>query len=271
MKGWRRIAITLAGIAASLALRRKLGEMPSRRLHFLVLVAIISCPATALAQRADLAGTQKLIVEATNEFRREEGVGAVTPNAALAKAAQDFADFMARTDRYGHEADGRNPADRARSHGYDYCLVAENIASLYNSAGFRTAELARGCVEGWKHSPEHRKNMLEAAATDTAVAVARSQSSGRYYAVQMFGRPKSERIEFRITNAAPQAVRYHVASQAYSLRPREARIHWLCGPDELTLQSADGANLRNATLRPIRGDRLVVVSEASGVSIRRER
>jgi uncharacterized protein YkwD len=256
MKGWRG---------------RKLGEMSSGSLHCLVLVAILSCPATALAQRADLAGTAKLIVEATNELRREEGVGAVRPNAALAKAAQYFADFMARTDRYGHEADGRNPADRARSHGYDYCLVAENIAYLYRSAGFRTAELAGGIVEGWKHSPEHRKNMLEAAATDTAVAVARSDRSGRYYAVQMFGRPKSERIEFRITNAAPQTVRYHLADQEYSLGPRETRIHWLCGPDDLTLHAAAGASARSTQVRPNRGDRLVVVSDPSGVSIRRER
>jgi uncharacterized protein YkwD len=233
-------------------------------------LAALACPAVAPAQRADLAGTERLVLEATSEFRREEGVGAVRPNAALAKAAQDFADYMARTDRYGHEADGRSPADRARSHGYDYCLVSENIASLYSSKGFRTAELARDYVEGWKHSPEHRKNMLEAAATDIAVAVAHSNRSGRYYAVQMFGRPKSERIEFRITNATPQSVRYRVASQAYSLRPRETRIHWQCGPEDLTLQSAGGANLPNATLRPNRGDRLVVASDARGVSLRRE-
>jgi uncharacterized protein YkwD len=240
------------------------------RLQFLLFVAL-SCPTLALAQRADLAAAERLVVDATNEFRREEGVEAVRPNPDLAKAARDFADYMARTDRYGHDADGRNPMDRARSNGYDHCLVAENIAYQYRSAGFRTAELAGGYVEGWKHSPEHRKNMLEAAATDTAVAVARSDRSGRYYAVQMFGRPKSERIEFRITNAAPQTVRYHVANQEYSLRPREVRIHWLCGPDDLTLQSAAGAGMHSARLRPNRGDRLVVVSDPSGVSIRRER
>jgi uncharacterized protein YkwD len=117
----------------------------------------------------------------------------VTANPVLARTVRDFVDFMARTDRYGHEADGKQPADRARGHGYDYCLVSENIAYQYNSAGFRTAALARDFVEGWKHSPQHRKNMLEPAATQTAVAVARSEKSGRYYAVQMFGRPKSER------------------------------------------------------------------------------
>jgi uncharacterized protein YkwD len=166
-------------------------EMELPRIPCLLVVAATLWPAMALAQRVDLSGAERLIVDATNAFRREEGLGPVKSDAALGHAARDFAEFMARTDRYGHTADGRNPGDRATGNGYGYCLVAENIAYQYNSAGFRTAELARGFVEGWKHSPGHRKNMLDPAATDTAVAVARSASSGRYYAVQMFGRPKS--------------------------------------------------------------------------------
>jgi uncharacterized protein YkwD len=241
------------------------GEKDTRKAQVILAVAL-SCPAFAAAQAPDLDSAERLVVEATNKFRREEGVETVRPNPALAKAARDFAEYMARTDRYGHTADGSNPPDRARSHGYDYCLVSENIAYRYNSGGFRTAELARGFVEGWKQSPEHRKNMLEPAATESAVALARSDRSGRYYGVQMFGRPKSERVEFRITNAAPRAVSYHVGKQDYSLRPREGRIHWLCGPEDLTLQTAGGAPV---TMRPNRGDRLVVEGVTSGTSIRR--
>ena len=237
----------------------------------LVLVAALACPGLAAAQRADLADTERIILEATNEFRRQEGVGSVKPSAALAQAAREFANYMAQTDRYGHSADGRNPTDRATSQGYDFCLVSENIAYLYNSAGFRTAELARNLVEGWEHSPQHRKNMLEPAATDTAIAVARSGKSGRYYGVQMFGRPKSERVEFRIANEAPQAVKYTIGKQSYSLRPREVRTHWLCGPEDLTLQSAGGAAMHEASVRPESGDRLVVVDDRRGVAVRRER
>jgi len=165
--------------------------MASRKIPCLLIVAAAAWPALAPAQRVDLSGAEKLIVDATNAFRREEGLGAVKSDSALAHAARDFAEFMAHTGRYGHTADGRNPGDRATGNGYGYCLVAENIAYQYNSAGFRTAELARGFVDGWKRSPGHRKNMLDPAATDTAVAVARSATSGYYYAVQMFGRPKS--------------------------------------------------------------------------------
>ncbi len=35
-----------------------------------------------------------------------------------------------------------------------------------------------------------RKNMLAPEVTETGVAVARSGKTGRYYAVQMFGRPR---------------------------------------------------------------------------------
>jgi uncharacterized protein YkwD len=161
----------------------------SPRAWALLFAALVSGP--ALAQRPDLDAVEQLIVEATNEFRRGEGLRTVTTSPVLARTVRDFADFIARTDRYGHEADGKQPSDRARAHGYDYCLVSENIAYQYNSAGFRTAALARDFVEGWKQSPQHRKNMLEPDAVDTAVAVARSDRSGKYYAVQMFGRAKS--------------------------------------------------------------------------------
>jgi hypothetical protein len=109
--------------------------------------------------------------------------------------------------------------------------------------------------------------MLEPAATETGAAVARSDKSGRYYAVQMFGRPKSERIEFRIGNNASQPVRYHLGDKDYSLRPREVRTHWVCGPEDLTLQSA-GAH---GKVRPAQGEKLVVVNDADGVAIRRQR
>jgi uncharacterized protein YkwD len=132
-----------------------------------------------------------MILEDTNQFRRAEGLGGVKPGHALEKAARYFAGYMAASDRYGHSADGATPAQRAVAHGYDYCLVSENIAYQWNNTGFATAELARDFFEGWKKSPGHRRNMLEREATDTAVAVAKSPRTQRWYAVQMFGRPRS--------------------------------------------------------------------------------
>jgi uncharacterized protein YkwD len=176
-------------------------------------LALVSAAAIAAPARPDLEGVESLAVRHTNEFRADNRLPAVKPDASLARTAREFAQYMARTDRYGHEADGRTPGDRARAHGYDACIVAENIAYQLHSEGFGTAMLASGFVAGWKHSPEHRRNMLDDAVTQTAVAVARSERTGRYYAVQMFGRPKSERIEFRVANKASQHVRFVVGVQ----------------------------------------------------------
>lgn len=101
--------------------------------------------------------------------------------------------LMAKTDKYGHTADGRQSSERARSHGYDYAVLAENIAYQYSSAGFTPVELARRFTKGWGESPSHRKNILTAEITEIGVAVARSAASGRYYAVELLGRPKIAR------------------------------------------------------------------------------
>ena len=45
-------------------------------------------------------------------------------------------------------------------------------------------------VEGWERSAAHRKNMLDRDATEIGVAVAHSPRTGRYYGVQVFGRPR---------------------------------------------------------------------------------
>jgi uncharacterized protein YkwD len=50
---------------------------------------------------------------------------------------------MARTGIYGHVADGRQPVDRAAAEGYDACIVSENIARLYRSAGYDAVALPR--------------------------------------------------------------------------------------------------------------------------------
>ncbi len=107
---------------------------------------------------------------------------------------------MARTDRYGHDADGRSPADRAQARGYAYCALAENIAFLSNPAGTTTEALVDTVVEGWKQSPNHRRNMLLPEVVDTAVALAQSPTSQRYYAVQLFGRPRSAMLRFSVVN-----------------------------------------------------------------------
>lgn len=196
------------------------------------LLLALALSAAAAAEPADSA---KRIVEDANAFRKEEGVRPLAGNAALQSAAADFARFMARTGKYGHTADGRQPAQRAAAAGYEYCVVSENIAYVYRSKGFDSAEhLAREFVEGWKNSPGHRRNLVDGGVTETGVGVARD-AQGRYYGVQLFGLPRSAQISFRIENTTRESVRYRLGEEEYALGPRVVRTHSICRPARLSV------------------------------------
>ena len=227
-----------------------------------------SLPSPSGAQRhPDLARVEALVIEGTNDFRRHEHLEPVVGNARLEAAARAFAAFMARTGKFDHDADGRTPAERARAHGYDYCVIAENISYEYNSTDLRTHDLARGFVEGWKASPGHRSNMLKGDATETAVAVARSSASGapRYYAVQLFGRPKSARIQFRVANPSEAAVHYRVDGKEFVARSRQVRTHTECSPTPVVFEIPGEGKFTAQG-----GERFVVRVEDGRASIRRE-
>src|SRR5262249_39880143 len=119
--------------------------------------------------KPDLSRVAELIIQQTNAFRKEESRSKLETNEKLTETAWYCAGTLAKANRTGHPADGKGPAARAKAHGYDYCLIAENIAYQYSSAGFTTDELARQFFEGWKHSPPHRKNMLDPDVTETGV------------------------------------------------------------------------------------------------------
>jgi uncharacterized protein YkwD len=237
---------------------------------FLLCLTPMACalPSAADAQRhPDVARVEALVIDGTNEFRRHEHLQAVERNARLDEAAREFAAFLARTGKFDHDADGRTPSDRARAHGYDLCLIAENISYEFNSADFETRDLARRFVEGWKSSPGHRKNMLKGDATEIAVAVARGAANGppRYYAVQLLGRPKSARIEFRVSNPSDTAVRYRVAEREFVVQSRQVRTHTECGPTPVSFEIPGETRFTAQG-----GERFVVRREGGAPSVRRE-
>src|SRR5437868_401202 len=126
--------------------------MPLRRSALLV-ACVLATPAPGQAPPAagpDFARAAQLVIDQTNRFRQDQHRPPVAVNAQLMATAHDFAEWTARTDLYGHEADGLQPWDRAKKHGYDYCLVAENIAYVWRSAAFGTDELAKQFVDGWE-------------------------------------------------------------------------------------------------------------------------
>lgn len=197
------------------------------------------------AEGPDLAEAEQAIVRRTNEFRRENGLEELKTDSKLHKAASYFAAFMARTNKYGHEADGNHPWERVALFGYDYCVVAENIAFQMKSTGFETKELAGKFFEGWKKSPPHRKNMLQSHVTETGVAIGHAPGSDRYFAVQLFARPQSDAIQFQVTNLTDETIQYTVGEtngheveldkaeskrQVFELPPRATMSHARCLP-----------------------------------------
>lgn len=194
---------------------------------------------------------EQLVVEQTNALRHSHGLAAASVDAQLEAAARAFAQYMARTDRYGHEADGRQPAQRAAAQGYDYCLVSENLAYQFSALGFSPLTLAGRLVKGWEHSLPHRHNMLDADAVNIGVGVAQSRRSGRFYAVQMFGRPAAMRITFRVANRSPATLRYELGRESFELPPQVTRTHEQCHVDRLSLHLPGQAEA--ITFRPANG------------------
>jgi uncharacterized protein YkwD len=238
-------------------------------LFFFALIAVASLipqPSRGQANNEpDLAKAVAAIVEQTNNLRKENRLGPITANEQLNAAADYFASFMADSGKYGHEADGQLPSDRAAKHGYQYALINENIAWQSNSEGFTTEKLAEGFEQGWEHSPEHRKNMLDPDVVDIGVAIAKA-SDGKYYAVQMFGRPKSAATSFSIQNRSRATIQYSIDDQPFELKPNYTRRHTVGRPPELKVtlpgekepQSIRPANGAEYVIRPAKGGKLEI-------------
>lgn len=179
------------------------------------------------------------IVDGTNAFRKEQGRGDVTIDKTLTKAAQEFAEYMAAENKFGHTADGRQPGDRATAAGYKICLISENIAYQFDSEGFEKDQLAKVFVQGWIDSPGHRKNMLEPNAVHIGIGLAWSEE-GVAYGVQLFGRPESMMFKFSVVNRTKKAIKLMIDDQAVELPPNASINHSLCAPAALKIEGAPG-------------------------------
>ena len=105
----------------------------------------------------DLARVEQLIFTETNQFRKQEKCARLKTNPELTGAAQSFAEYLAHTDKFSHTADGQEPWDRTAKAGYQHCIILENIAYEYNSAGFTAESLAGDLVAGGRIPPDTAK------------------------------------------------------------------------------------------------------------------
>lgn len=227
-------------------------------------LALLVLAGASFAQRAsppDPDEVARRVAALTSEFRSQEGRGKLATSPQLTAAARYFAEYLGRAEQFTHEADGSTPIARAQQHGYDSTCVWENIAHRFSTSAPAPGELAQIFVEGWKQSPPHRRNMLEPDATETGMAVAPGKE-GNYYAVQVFGRPGSQVIEFTIINRTSSAMSYRLGITTFPLDPMQTRTHKQCRAEELIFNFP--RQVRSKAFKTRRGDRFAVVRLDSG-------
>ena len=101
-------------------------------------------------------------------YRRNNGLGLVTLDDHLMRAAEEQARAMASKNRFEHDAAGPF-AQRVKRSGYDAKVAVENIG-----AGYHTLAEA---FSGWRDSPPHRANMLHSGVTKMGIAAVYSPNS----------------------------------------------------------------------------------------------
>ncbi|MEL7301229.1 MAG: CAP domain-containing protein [Pseudomonadota bacterium] len=130
-----------------------------RRLSLLAAI-LVAGPAWACAPDGD-AGLR--VISLTNAYRASLGRAPLAGDAELARAATIHACDLAASGRFSHQgSDGSNVGDRARTAGYAWAFIAENIAKGQPSAA--------SVLSSWRSSSGHNDNLLDPAAREIGVA-----------------------------------------------------------------------------------------------------
>lgn len=101
------------------------------------------------------------LVALINQYRKSKGnLPPLNENACLNKVAQAHTDWMAANNKSDHIGQGgKNPFQRCSEAGCNPSAnLAENI--FFASAGSATWDNPQGCLNYWKGSPGHDKNLL---------------------------------------------------------------------------------------------------------------
>ena len=117
---------------------------------------------------ADAKVDAKAAASMISGYRHNNGLGVVTLDDQLMRAAEEQARAMASKNKFEHDAAGPF-AQRIKRSGYDAKVAVENIG-----AGYHTLAEA---FSGWRDSPPHRANMLHGSVTKMGIAAAYSPGS----------------------------------------------------------------------------------------------
>ncbi|CAM5308315.1 putative protein, YkwD family OS=Afipia felis OX=1035 GN=NCTC12722_00791 PE=4 SV=1 [Afipia felis] len=114
--------------------------------------------------RLDAASAASMI----SQYRRNNGLGAVTIDPELMNAAETQSRAMAARNKLDHDVAGPF-GKRVKASGFDAAKAVENI-----SAGYHTMAEA---FSGWRDSPSHRANMLATGVTKMGIAAVYAPNS----------------------------------------------------------------------------------------------
>jgi len=129
---------------------------------------------------------ERAIHDRVNAVRRDRGVGELSFDHQLAGVALGHSRHMATADFFAHETPGGvSVADRYDRAGYDRRPCGENLSRVHPHSISEATEIATEIVDGWLHSPDHRRSLLEDAWTVEGIGVY-YRSNGSVYATQNF-------------------------------------------------------------------------------------
>jgi uncharacterized protein YkwD len=102
------------------------------------------------------------VIGYVNQARASQGLGALTPNGALAAAAEGYAQYLTDTNQFTHDANGGLLA-RIQAAGYGGGYAGEAIWEGWGN--YASGDV----VDEWLNSPPHREILLGAVYTDIGV------------------------------------------------------------------------------------------------------
>lgn len=148
-----------------------------------------------------IAEMEAMVLEFTNDARRDRGVRSLQLDTVLAQAARYHSRDMNQRDYFDHRSpDGVSARQRIGTwHRWLIGQVGENIWEIrLRSKDMRA--LARLAVDGWLNSPSHRDNLLQADFTHIGIGVAQTGTTWRF--TQVLSTVKSY-----LSNPVPVSIR----------------------------------------------------------------
>ncbi|WP_254509939.1 CAP domain-containing protein [Anatilimnocola floriformis] len=151
---------------------------PTIRLALIIVfTAITTASARAENGKPDSDKTRADLLKLHNRERREDGEKPLKLNSKLSEAAQEYAEYLAKSGEFSHSAKG-TMSSRVKDAGYKPRAVGENIAVGQKSTS--------SVLKSWMHSEGHKKNILSDKYSEVGFGIAKDKK-GRLLWVTDFG------------------------------------------------------------------------------------